>query len=217
LAFPKLQIEAQRIETMNHSMISIANVIVEKKEKEDQKAVMESKSSNLDDFDYQNEPFSNIDSLSAFVLSCLHSGRTSNESFRETCFLVPDGLFHFLAREIKSLSGVEPYGVRGCVLSFGFRDPRLKKCYRLGRYAFDPSIVSTFEISLCFQEDVIFRNLWSKRTLTRLFRPFGALLMRSRKEDAPAAAATVTAAYSGSLVISKEVEIVKKRFYRSTR
>lgn len=179
---------------------------------------MESKSSNLDDFDYQNEPFNNVDSLSAFVLSCLHSGRTSNESFRETSFLVPDGLFHFLAREIKALSRVEPYGVRGCVLSFGFRDPRLKMCYRLGRYAFDPSIVSTFEISLCFQEDfVIFRNLWSKRTLTRLFRPFGALLQRSRKADAPAAAAaTVAAAYSGSLVISKEVEIVKKRFYRST-
>jgi len=177
-----------------------------------------------------------IDKLSKFVLSCLHSGRTSNHSLARTSFLVPDGLAQYIAREIKASSDIEPYGIRGCTLCLGFQDRKAQTCVRLGKFPLDPSFVSTFEITLCFKEDFL-RNIWSVRTLRMLMPLLDELLRRreskvssnisswSSNNDSSSSISSGSSSdtsnnnssSSSSLVISKDVDILKKKLYRSSR
>jgi len=175
-------------------------------------------SNNSEDMDESSE-FS-LENLSQFVLSCLHTGRISTPALQKTLFLIPDGLAQYIAREIKTLSHVEPYGVRGCTLSLGFQDRKAKTCVRLGKFPLDPSFVSTFEISLCFKEDAL-RNILSLRTLRALFSRLAG--NRQSKSESPStqsigsSSSYSSSSSSGRLVIGKDVDVVKKKLYRSSK
>jgi len=187
--------------------------------------------SSIDEWDALYESSFTVDYISAFVLSCLHSGRTSDQILKHAFFMVPEGLSDYIAREIKSLSQVEPYGVRGCTIVIAFQQCKTKTCRHLGRFPIDRSTVSTFEISLCFKEDSFRSRLWPLRTWL--------MLLQGRRQTASVSAAAAAAKedavdarqhtaavdddedfatrFTGGLVIDKFVEIHKKKYFRNLR
>ena len=50
---------------------------------------------------------------------------------QNTRFLIPDGLLNYISREMKQLSKVEPYGIRGCALCIGLQDDKSKTVSKL--------------------------------------------------------------------------------------
>ncbi|XP_038061450.1 DNA damage-inducible transcript 4-like protein isoform X2 [Patiria miniata] len=89
--------------------------------------------------------------MSQYVSSLILDGLKTREKQQTGRLLFPNDLPQRVADDVMRMSLDEPCGVRGCTLSLIFEDGEI--CQRVGRFAIDPSTVTTFEINLVLTKE----------------------------------------------------------------
>ncbi|KAF7252258.1 DNA damage-inducible transcript 4-like protein [Varanus komodoensis] len=101
-------------------------------------------------------------SLARMLETCLSKSKQTRLHCSRV--LVPEKLTRRIAQDILRLSSTEPCGLRGCVIHVNLETGNV--CKRLDKIVYDPTVVSTFELTLVFKQDSCswpsFRDFFSR-------------------------------------------------------
>ncbi|XP_018324751.1 protein charybde [Agrilus planipennis] len=127
-----------------------------------------------------------VNALSQRLEQELRAAKRSHFSCGEV--LLPCGLLQTISQDILSLADKEPCGLRGCTLYLNFEGE--EDCRRLSTVRCDPTTASTFELYLTLKQSSTKWNSFLPQFLKKITR-------------------------GGTVVISSEYELQKKKLYRS--
>ncbi|XP_018569302.1 protein charybde [Anoplophora glabripennis] len=134
----------------------------------------------------ESEETSLIEALSKRLEAELRTAKRTHLSVGEV--LLPNGLTRAIAQDMFQLADVEPCGLKGCTLYINFEAEELKT--RLSTIKCDPTTPSTFEVYLTLKQAAGW-NSFLPQFLKKITR-------------------------GGTVMISPEYGLQKKKLYRST-